>query len=78
MESPDESFLSPDDIAKRLNICYQKSLDFIKYSGLPYLKIGRTYRVSVKVFYDFVLKNERQEFNLEQLQYNNLKAKGGF
>jgi len=38
--------LSPTDVAERLSISYDTALQMIKYSGIPYLKIGRQYRVN--------------------------------
>ena len=38
--------LTPRDIAKILKISYESALDFIKYSGIDYHKIGNQYRVS--------------------------------
>jgi excisionase family DNA binding protein len=32
-------------IGEYLQISYEKSLQFIKYSGIPYLKLGNTYRL---------------------------------
>ena len=43
-------FLSPKDISKILNICYEDALSLVKYSGLPYVKIGRLYRVKYDEF----------------------------
>ena len=40
-----------------LGMCYQKTLDFIKYSGIQYVKIGRIYRVRSDVFEKFVEEN---------------------
>ena len=39
-------FLTATDIAEMLQISYESALDFIKYSGIDYIKIGRSYRVS--------------------------------
>ena len=41
--------LSPADVAERLSISYDTALQMIKYSGIPYLKIGRQYRVNEKI-----------------------------
>lgn len=76
MDSHNIKFLSTCDIANILNVCYQKALDFIKFSGVSYVKIGRTYRVEEKVFYDFVLRDEKIEIDLEKLRYEDLKKRG--
>ena len=46
--------MTPKDIAKALKISYHKALDFIKYSGIDYLKIGNQYRVSTEKFQAFI------------------------
>lgn len=43
-------FYTAYDIAEILDICYAKALDWIKLSGVKYVRIGRTYRVSVDEF----------------------------
>lgn len=47
-------FLTAYDIAEMLGISYHKALDFIKYSGVDYIKIGSVYRVSKDKFKAFV------------------------
>lgn len=42
--------LTPKEIAKLLNIGYSKTLNLIKYGNLPYIRIGKTYRISRRVF----------------------------
>ena len=46
--------LTAQDIAKRLKISYHKALEFIKFSGIDYIKIGTVYRVSEDKFKAFV------------------------
>lgn len=46
--------LSPAEVAERLNVSYDTALQMIKYSGIPYVKIGRQYRVSEAVIDDIV------------------------
>ena len=50
-------YLNSKDISEMLGLCYQKTLDFIKYSGIQYVKIGRIYRVRSDVFEKFVEEN---------------------
>ncbi len=69
------NFLTAKEVSQILKICYQKALAFIKYSGIDYVRIGRTYRVEEKRFYDFVL-NGTIEIDLEQLELENIKKKG--
>ena len=41
-----QRMLTPKDIARILNICYPNAIDFVRYSGIDYIKVGRQYRVS--------------------------------
>lgn len=40
--------LTPTEVAKILKVSYDTALNFIKYSGVAYTKIGRQYRVNEK------------------------------
>lgn len=40
------TMLTARDIAKILGISYEAALAFIKYSDIPYIKVGRSYRVA--------------------------------
>lgn len=51
------TLLTPQQIADTLKISYEKALDFIKYSGIPYIQIGRQYRVEESKFVSFLQKN---------------------
>lgn len=48
------NFLTAKEIAKILRISYHAALDFIRHSGIDYIKIGSQYRVSEDKFYAFV------------------------
>ena len=50
--------LTPAEVAERMNISYDTALDMIKYSGLPYVKVGRQYRVSEDVLNDILTSDE--------------------
>ncbi len=50
----DKEFLTPHDISRILDICYTKALEFIKFSGIKYSKIGRSYRVKRTTFERFI------------------------
>ena len=52
--------LSPAEIAQILKISYHKALEFVKYSGIYYIKIGSQYRVSKEKFYAFVNSKGRK------------------
>ena len=51
------TLLTPQETAKMLKISYEKALDFIKYSGVEYIKIGRQYRVDESKLNAFLQKN---------------------
>lgn len=57
-------WLTPNDVAKVLQISYEKSLDFIKYSGVRFTKIGRQYRVTEASLNAFLTKNTYIDFNI--------------
>lgn len=48
-------FLTANEIAKTLNISYHKALEFIRFSGVDYIKIGNQYRVAEDKFNAFVM-----------------------
>ena len=50
--------LTPAEIAERLSISYDTALQLIKHSGLPYLKIGRQYRISEDVINDMMNRKD--------------------
>ena len=50
--------LTPAEVAERLSISYDTALHMIKYSGLPYVKIGRQYRVSEDVINDMMMQKD--------------------
>lgn len=45
-------------IAEYLSIGYVKALNLVKYGGIPYLKIGNTYRVAKRNFEAWLLSTE--------------------
>ena len=52
--------LTAADISKILKISYHSSLDFIKYSGIDYIKIGNQYRVSEDKFRAFLAQKGKK------------------
>ena len=40
------TMLTPQEVADILKISYHGALDFIKYSGIDYVKVVKQYRVS--------------------------------
>ena len=57
------AWLTPNDIAEMLQISYEKALDFIKYSGVKFTKIGRQYRVFESSLNAFLAKNTYLDLN---------------
>lgn len=49
-----DKLLTAEEIATILKINYVNVLQFIKYSGIHYIKIGKQYRVSENVFNKFI------------------------
>lgn len=54
------NLLTAADIAKILKISYHSALDFIKYSGVDYIKIGNQYRVSEDKFRAFLTQKGKK------------------
>lgn len=50
-------YLTPNDIADILSLSYDSALAFVKHSGVPYLKVGRQYRVASDTLRLFLQKN---------------------
>ena len=48
--------LTPRDVAEILGISYEAALAFIKYSGIDYIKVGRSYRVAEEKLNEFLLQ----------------------
>ena len=54
------TLLTAADISKILKISYHNALDFIKYSGIDYIKIGNQYRVSEDKFRAFLAQKGKK------------------
>ena len=52
--------LTPYDIADILQVSYDTALEFIKNSGIAYIRIGRQYRIAETVFNAFVSADNQQ------------------
>lgn len=50
-------YMNSKQISEYIGMCYAKTLDFIKYSGIKYAKIGRTYFVSKTILDEFLKNN---------------------
>lgn len=57
--------LSARDISKVLGLGYTKSLRLIRFGGLPYIKLGNTYRVSKQNFIDWLNSSETKIIELD-------------
>jgi excisionase family DNA binding protein len=58
------NLLTATDIAKILKISYHSALDFIKYSGIDYIKIGNQYRVSEEKFRTYIAQKGKKIISL--------------
>ena len=57
--------LSPAQVAERLGVSYDTALQLIKYSGIPYVRIGRQYRVSEAVIDDIMNQTDSLIINYD-------------
>lgn len=55
-----DEYLTPHEIAELLKISYNNALGFIRNSGVPYLKLGRQYRVNRYQLEVYLQKQERE------------------
>lgn len=55
--------LDARQVAEILRIGYGKALHLIRFSGISYLKIGRTYRVSRTAFLDWLDRSGQHNVN---------------
>lgn len=51
-------FYNARQLADIMGICYAKALAFIKYSGITYVRINRTYLIEKSVFKEFISKTK--------------------
>jgi len=61
-------YLNTEEIAKKLGFSYQKALDFVKFSGVNYSKIGKVYRVRADILDKFL--EENTNIDLKEEKYN--------
>ena len=59
------NMLTPKEISKILNLSYGLTLEFIKYSGIEYIQIGRQYRVSEEKLNAFLNQKGKVYVNLD-------------
>ncbi len=60
----EKKFYNARDITEIMGICYAKALAFIKYSGIKYIKINRTYLIEKSVFERFIEETKIIEVEL--------------
>lgn len=60
------TLLNPHEVADVLGISYEKALQFIRYSGMDYIKIGRQYRVDKDKLAEFMGKKGRIIIELKE------------
>lgn len=58
-------YLTPHEIADLLRLSYDKALDFIKYSGVRYVRLGRQYRVDKKDLMTFLSQKGNIDVDLQ-------------
>lgn len=58
-------YLTPHEIADLLRLSYDKALDFIKYSGVRYVRLGRQYRVEKKDLMAFLSQKSNTDVDLQ-------------
>lgn len=61
-----ENMLTAAEVAANLQVSYDTALDFIKYSGIDYVKIGRQYRVSEKKMQAFLSRKGKVEIDIAE------------
>ena len=52
-----DNYMNTRQISDYIGMCYAKTLDFIKYSGIKYIKIGRTYFIEKEALDKFLHDN---------------------
>lgn len=60
----EKKFYNARDLTEIMGICYAKALAFIKYSGIPHIKINRTYLVDKLIFERFISETKTIEFEI--------------
>lgn len=64
--------LTPQQIADILQVSYDTALDFVKHSGVPYIMVGKQYRVLQTKFYEFIEAESDSNVNSASLNiYHN-------
>lgn len=66
MTTPPE-LLTPREVAAVLKVSYDTALDFIKYSGIKYIQIGRQYRVEERTLNAFLAQKGNVIVDLQSI-----------
>lgn len=66
MITPPE-LLTPREVAAVLKVSYDTALDFIKYSGIKYIQIGRQYRVEERTLNAFLAQKGNVIVDLQSI-----------
>ena len=59
-------YLTPKEVAELLKISYDNALEFIKGSGIPYIKVGRQYRISARKLDEFLYPTKTERKTLKK------------
>ena len=51
--------LTVKEVAEILKVSYETALNFVKYSGITYINVGKQYRVSEKDFENYIKIKKR-------------------
>lgn len=66
MTTPPE-LLTAREVAAVLKVSYDTALDFIKYSGIKYIQIGRQYRVEERTLNAFLAQKGNVIVDLQSI-----------
>ena len=50
----EDNYLTVTDVAKLLKVSYDTALEYVKYSGVESVRIGRQYRVLASKLHEFL------------------------
>lgn len=57
-----KKMLTIREVGYELGVCYASALEWVKSSGISYMKVGRTYRVSVDDFNNFINASTKSQY----------------
>ena len=59
-------YYTPQEVADILHVSYDKALDFIKHSGVKYVRVGRQYRISEEALNAYLNPPEKKRIPLRK------------